>query len=300
MENLRRLAAIDIGSNAVRLLINNVLQNGDIYFKKASLLRVPVRLGEDAFIRGEISEKTTGQLIHAMHAFKHLLTVFDVVDYMGCATSAMREAANGAEVAERIRAETGIDIRIIDGKEEAKIIFSTHLSDSLNPNRTYLFVDVGGGSTETTFFEGHLAVASKSWNVGTVRLLRKQEVADEWESMTKWLRKKSKGYDDRIQIIGSGGNINRVFKISRNKLGKPITYAYLQSLYKLIKGYSIHQRMTILDLNPDRADVIEPAMKIFLHIMATTGARQVLVPKVGLSDGMIRKVYDRFLHRHAL
>ena len=294
MLNYKRLAAIDIGTNAIRLLIMNAIETEeDPLFKKASLIRVPVRLGLDVFgDMRKISNNNVEKMVHTMTAFRHLMLVNDVHDYRACATSAMREASNGEDVAQRVLEETGVRIEIIEGGEEADIIYSTHIAELLDADKNYLYVDVGGGSTEITMFSQNHRVASRSFNIGTIRILSGKVDNQAWGEMEQWVSEISKNYD-QINLIGSGGNINKIFKMSGKKLGKPMTYEYLKNTLKYLQLYTVDERVKVLDLNIDRADVIVPAANIFLSVMRKSHAKKIYVPKIGLSDGIVRTIYGR-------
>lgn len=294
MLKIRKFAAIDIGSNAVRLLINNVIEFPDspTQFKKSSLVRVPVRLGQDSFTVGEISKQNVNRIIDTMKSFKLLMRVHGVEKYMACATSAMREANNGNELVELIRQKAGIDIEIIDGKKEAAIIASTDLYSMVDRDKTYLYVDVGGGSTEFTIFDRGNIIESKSFKVGTVRLLNEMISKQTWLEIEKWVTKATKKYK-KIDIIGSGGNINKLFKMSASKPGEALSYVYLNSQYQFLQEMSFDQRVSELGLNPDRADVIIPAAQIYLNAFKWSGAKKLHVPKIGLSDGIIKMLYNQ-------
>ena len=286
---MKKLAAIDIGSNAMRLLINNVIEyNGLKLFKKVDIVRVPIRLGTEAFKEKNISEHTRNRLVQALHGYKHLIEAHEVVNYRGCATSAMREAKNGAEIIQQIKDETGIHIEIIDGKEEAEIIYANHIEKLIDDQQAYLYVDVGGGSTEITFFKNGKVQNSKSFNIGTIRILNDMISTPMWEELHRWLEETLQG--QTVQIIGSGGNINKVAKISRKDPNKPLSFDYLNNYYKILKSYTYEERIIELDLNPDRADVIIPAMKIFTSIMKWSKAKHIYVPKIGLADGIIKEL----------
>ncbi len=290
---IHKYAAIDIGSNAIRLLIANIIPTEDegAMFKKSSLIRVPIRLGADAFTVGKISENNVVRMEHAMKAFSHLMTVNGIEKYRACATSAMREASNSDEILARVKKESGIDIDIIDGREEAKIIYSTQIQELLDHDKTYLYVDVGGGSTELSLFSKGKFLESESFKVGTIRLLNKSVTDDDWEGLKKWVMNVAEKYDD-ISLIGSGGNINKLFKMSGKKMGKPLYLDYIDSTLDYLKKFSVDERVKRLDLNVDRADVIVPATQIFHTIMRRANAEKVYVPKIGLSDGIIRKLYE--------
>ncbi len=291
---IKKYGAIDIGSNAVRLLVANVIEekNKEPQFKKSSLVRVPIRLGADAFVSGTISEENINRMIDAMEAFKLIMKVHGVERYKACATSAMREAENGVEVVKTIREKTEIEIDIIDGKKEAAIISSTDLNQLIESDATYLYVDVGGGSTEFTLFSKGRIINSKSFKIGTVRLInnKKSENKAIFKKVQEWIQENTKNYK-RISLIGSGGNINKLFKMSGRDAGKPISYIYLNAQYQFLKKMSYKERISELSLNPDRADVIVPATKIYLSAMKWSGARKIFVPKIGLSDGIIKSLY---------
>ncbi len=286
---IKKYGAIDIGSNAIRLLIANVIKDGNerTKIKKNTLVRVPVRLGEDVFKDGKIKERKIRKLIKAIEAFKLLMEVFDVKAYLAVATSAMREAENAREVVERIERETGIKIEIIDGAREAEFIAHTNLDDLISENKNYLFVDVGGGSTEFTVLEKGRKKASKSFKLGTVRSLKKTIPSGEWKRAEEWVKKQT-GDMDEILLIGSGGNINKLYKMSGKAEGSPLSEAHLKALYKMLKSMSYKQRVKELGLNPDRADVIVPAAKIYTRAMKWSGGRKIYVPSIGLADGIIR------------
>ncbi len=290
---IRKFAAIDIGSNAIRLLINNVIEKKGEFpkFKKSSLVRVPIRLGQDSFTIGKISETNAQRVVDAMKAFKLIMKVNGVEDYMACATSAMREAANGNEIRDRIAEEAAINIDIIDGRREAEIISSTDLHQLLDKNKTYLYIDVGGGSTEFTVFSEGKIVNAKSFKIGTVRLLNKMVAENIWDEIKTWILKYTKDYH-KVAIIGSGGNINKLYKISGRTIGEPLSYLWLNAQYQFLKSMSYEDRITELGLNPDRADVIIPATRIYLSAAKWSGAKKIHVPRIGLSDGMIKTLYN--------
>ncbi|MCG1037210.1 Ppx/GppA phosphatase family protein [Polaribacter sargassicola] len=295
MLEIKKYGAIDIGSNAIRLLISNVIvsEDKDPQFKKSSLVRVPIRLGADAFVgQGIISEQNVARMINAMEAFKLLMNVHNVERYKACATSAMREAKNGQEVVKQILDKTGVKIDIIGGKEEAAIISSTDLNQLIEGNNSYLYVDVGGGSTEFTLFSEGKIITSKSFKMGTVRLLnnKKSKNKEIFADVEKWIKKNTSNLKN-ISLIGSGGNINKLFKMSGRTEGKPISYIYLNAQYQFLKQMSFNDRVSELSLNPDRADVIIPATKIYISAMKWSGAKKIYVPKIGLSDGIIKSLF---------
>ena len=292
MITIKKYAAIDIGSNAMRLLITNIVEQQDTktQFNKSALIRVPIRLGQDAFTVGEISEENIDRMVDAMKAFKLLMKVYKVEKYKACATSAMREAYNGLEIADIIREKSNIEIDIIDGKKEAAIIASSDLHSFLKTDQNYLYVDVGGGSTEFSLFSQNEMVASKSFKNGTVRMLNNMVNEIVWQEMEKWIKTNTAPYEN-ITLIGSGGNINKLFKLSGKMQDKPLSYFYLNSQYHYLNSLSYEQRVAELAMNTDRADVIIPATKIYLNAMKWSGARQIYVPKIGLSDGIVKAMY---------
>ncbi|HEX8515073.1 MAG TPA: exopolyphosphatase [Bacteroidia bacterium] len=292
-----KFAAIDIGSNAVRLLFCNVhIHNGKTSIKKAELIRVPIRLGEDSFINKRISVKKADKLVKAMTAFRNLMDVYDAVDYRACATSAMRDADNRYEVVERVRKEAGIKIEIIDGKTEADIIYSSHITQHLDKDQNYLYIDIGGGSTELTLFSKNKAVASQSFNIGTIRLLHDQVDKDYWGYFKNWVKEISAGYSP-LTAIGSGGNINKLYKMTCKKPGKPLSVTKLKSLCELIESYTYEERIQELGMNPDRADVIIPASRILLTVLKKAEIEKLIVPQIGLSDGMVHQLYEKHLEK---
>ncbi|WP_405291609.1 Ppx/GppA phosphatase family protein [Algibacter sp. Ld11] len=292
MLSIKKYAAIDIGSNAVRLLISNIIEQKGrpVQFKKNSLVRVPIRLGADVFIKNKISKENTARILDTMLAFKLLMKSHKVVKYKACATSAMRESDNGSKVVEAVLKHAGIQIDVIDGEEEAAIIAATDLNKFIDPNKIYLYVDVGGGSTEFTVIDHGKQVISRSFKIGTVRLLNDMVKKETWQELQTWIDVNTKIYD-KIEVIGSGGNINKIFKISGKAMGKPLTYFYMTSYYNTLQSYSYEERITELDLNQDRADVIIPAMRIYMSAMKWSGAKNIYVPKIGLADGIIKSIY---------
>jgi exopolyphosphatase/guanosine-5'-triphosphate,3'-diphosphate pyrophosphatase len=290
-----RYAAIDIGSNAVRLLIADISKQDGLYkYKKNTLIRVPLRLGDDAFLDHKISLKKAGDLIKTMLAFKNLMDVYHVSEYLACATSAMREAVNGAEIVKLIKEETQVDIEIIEGQREANIIYANHIEQELDQNKTYLYIDVGGGSTELSVFVNGVPEASKSFNIGTIRMLDNQDKEETWEEMKDWVKEYTKPYKN-IAGIGTGGNINKLFRMADEKEGAPLSLQKLNSLYNKLTSYSLKERIHVLELNPDRADVIIPACEIYLTLMKWTGIKQIYVPKVGMADGIIKLLIEENL-----
>ena len=295
---IEKLAGIDIGSNAIRLLVTNVITNKSNkkpIFSKSALVRVPIRLGADSFLKGKISEENQSRMIKAMKAFKLLMEVHGVTKYYACATSAMRDAANGKKIIDDILEKTSVKINIIDGKKEAAIIFSTDLTNVIESDKSYLYVDVGGGSTEITIFSNGNIINSKSFKIGTVRLLNKDiSFKKIWEDMELWIRTNTLNLKS-VALIGSGGNINKLFKLSGKQIGKPMSYIYVKSQFHFLKKMTYEERISELDLNPDRADVIIPATKIYLNAMKWSGAKKVYVPKIGLADGIVKSLYNNKL-----
>jgi len=290
-----RYAAIDIGSNAVRLLIADISKQDGIYkYKKNTLIRVPLRLGDDAFLDQKISPKKAGDLVKTMTAFKNLMDVYHVTEYLACATSAMREAVNGQEIVKLIKDETGLTLEIIEGQREANIIYANHIEQDLDQNKTYLYIDVGGGSTELSVFVNGAPEASKSFNIGTIRMLDNQDKEETWEEMKTWVKDNTKAYK-HLAGIGTGGNINKLFRMADEKDGTPMSLQKLNSLYNRLTGYSLKERIHVLGLNPDRADVIIPACEIYLTLMKWTGIKQIFVPKVGMADGIINLLIEEKL-----
>jgi exopolyphosphatase / guanosine-5'-triphosphate,3'-diphosphate pyrophosphatase len=293
-ETLNRYAAIDIGSNAVRLLFCNVFEKpgGETVFKKASLIRVPLRLGDDAFSTGMISAEKGNKLVDTMKAFKLLIDVHEVIDYRACATSAMRESRNSSEIIERIQKEAGLHIELIDGKLEAEIIYANHIAEMLNPRKNYLYIDVGGGSTEVTLFANSKMVESFSFNIGTIRLLQGRISKTDWQELKDWVIKATSKYES-ISGIGSGGNINKLIGLARKKEDRQISFTKLKELYNSLSLYTVEERITLLGMNPDRADVILPATEIFLNIMKWANIQKIVVPQIGLSDGIIHLLHEQ-------
>ncbi len=289
-----KFGAVDIGSNAVRLLITNVFESetGPV-FKKSSLVRVPIRLGEDVFTSGLISDTKGSKLVDTMRAFRLLLGVHDVVSFRACATSAMRNATNGEELVERISEEAGLDIEIIQGKKEADIIFSNHFEEKLLKDRSYLYIDVGGGSTELTVFSENKAVASRSFRIGTLRLLNNKVEQEYWEKLLNWVGKHTEGLE-KLDAIGSGGNINKLYKMAEIPGRQPMSRGQLKSLHIMLREMTYEERIAKLGLNPDRADVIVPACEIFRAILKRAKIKDIIVPEFGLSDGITRLLYENY------
>jgi exopolyphosphatase / guanosine-5'-triphosphate,3'-diphosphate pyrophosphatase len=288
-----RYAAIDIGSNAVRLLIADIIEVGkEISFKKNTLIRVPLRLGDDAFLDKRISERKTNELLKTMSAFKNLIEVYKVEDYRACATSAMREAENGPELVRRIQEEAGINLEIVEGQSEANIIYSNHIEQTLERKKNYLYIDVGGGSTELSVFCDGKMKASKSFPIGTVRMLDNADTEEAWADIRRWIDENCKKLSG-LTGIGTGGNINKLFKMSEQKDGTPLNFTKLRDMYNHLNSFSLKERITVLGLNQDRADVIIPACEIYLSVMKWAGVKQIHVPRVGMVDGIIQLLIEK-------
>ena len=291
-----RLAAIDIGSNAARLLISEVLVNriGDPEFLKLNLVRVPLRLGFDVFETGEISKEKTDMILQTIKAYKHLLSAYDVKHVKACATSAMRDARNAADIIRRVKLETGIEIEVISGELEASLIYENHIAENLSKDESYLYIDVGGGSTELTFFCDGKLVFKKSFNIGTIRLLKGMVTEAMWDEMKDYLKTRTRGFK-HVTAIGSGGNINKIFSLSKRKEGKPLPFQLLRDYYKELSSFSLEERMHMYKLREDRADVIVPALLIYLNVMRWVDCDEIFVPKIGLADGLIHHLYDQLM-----
>jgi exopolyphosphatase / guanosine-5'-triphosphate,3'-diphosphate pyrophosphatase len=288
-----KLAAIDIGSNAARLLITEVINNpqGKPDFIKTALVRVPLRLGFDVFEKGEISAVKTEKIIKTIKSYKLLLDVYDVKHLKACATSAMRDAKNAPAIIQKVKKETGIEIEVISGDKEASMIYENHVAENMDSNESYLYIDVGGGSTELTFFSDGELVFKKSFNIGTIRLLKNQVDETAWDELKQFIRSKTKGHH-HVTAIGSGGNINKIFSISKRKDGKPLSLELLRDYYKEFNSLTLQQRITLHKLREDRADVIVPALLIYINVMRWADADEIYVPKIGLADGLIHTLYE--------
>ena len=288
-----RYAAIDIGSNAVRLLIADIIENNaSVSFKKNTLVRVPLRLGDDAFLDHQLSERKINDLLKTMHAFRNLMDVYKVVDYQAYATSAMREAKNGEEIAARVRAEANIDLEIVNGQKEASIIYSSHVEENIDKTKNYLYIDVGGGSTELSLFSAGELWASKSFNIGTIRMLDNQDNEETWKEMTEFLRENTRPFK-LVSGIGTGGNINKLYRMSDEKEGSPLSFGKLKSLYQYLSSFSLKDRINVLGLNQDRADVIIPACEIYMTVMKAANIKNIYVPTIGLVDGIIQTLIGK-------
>jgi exopolyphosphatase / guanosine-5'-triphosphate,3'-diphosphate pyrophosphatase len=290
-------AAIDIGSNAIRLLFCRVYTvDGKPHYNKEELFRMPIRLGEDVFLHGKISPPKAERLVTALRGFSELIKAYGVEATKAVATSAMRDASNGQEIINRIKTETGLAVEIIDGKIEASLVFSNHIEEMLNPRHAYLYIDVGGGSTELTLYYDEKVIAARSFNIGTVRMLLEKVEKDEWDEMKAWLKKNSYGIHP-LYGIGSGGNINKIFKMSGKKETKHLSYEKLKGLYEMLSSYTYQERIERLELKPDRADVIVHAAKIFLNVMKNADIEKIFVPQIGLSDGLVHEMYEKTLNK---
>lgn len=295
-----RLAAIDIGSNAARLLISDVLtdsNNGKPQFQKINLVRVPLRLGFDVFEHQAISEEKEAMIMNTIKAYRHLLDAYGVTHFKAAATSAMRDAGNAARILQRVKDETGIDIEVISGDAEASFIYENHIAENLDKEHSYLYIDVGGGSTELTFFAAGNLVFKRSFNIGTIRLLIDQVDDDMWDGMKEFIKKETKGHDDDVVAIGSGGNINKIFSLSKRKEGKPLYFDLLKDYYKEFSSFSVKERVRIYKLKEDRADVIVPALQIYINVMRWANIKEIYVPKIGLADGLIQHLYEEIQHQ---
>jgi exopolyphosphatase/guanosine-5'-triphosphate,3'-diphosphate pyrophosphatase len=288
-----KLAAIDIGSNAARLLISevNVDEKNKVSFTKISLTRVPLRLGFDVFETGKISTHKTELLVYTMKAYINLLHAYEVKYLKACATSAMRDASNSAEVISLVKNETGIEIEVISGSDEASFIYENHVAENLDTEHSYLYIDVGGGSTELTFFSNNKLVFKDSFNIGTIRLLKNKVSEETWDEMKNNIKEKTKGHKEVI-AIGSGGNINKVYSLSKRKDTKPLSLELLRDFYKELSNVSLEDRIHIYNLREDRADVIVPALQIYVNVMRWAGATEIYVPKIGLADGLVQHLWE--------
>ena len=294
MKDFLRFSAIDIGSNAIRLLLSAAFEKetGPI-LKKMTLVRMPIRLGRDAFLTGKISDQKTLELVTAMKGFQHLINAYAPLATMACATSAMRVAENGPQICRQIQLETGINVDIISGKREAEILFKNKREDILHKDESSMFVDVGGGSTEITVYSEGKTIASESFNIGTVRFLEDVVAKSDWKQLKNWLQTHTEPYP-QISAIGSGGNINKTFRLAGGKSGKPISYKQLKDVANYLERFTNDQRITDLGMRPDRADVILPALTIYRRVMKWGHAEQIFVPILGLADGMIHVLYQKY------
>lgn len=288
-----KLAAIDIGSNAARLLITEVIKNNkdEVSFNKVSLVRVPLRLGFDVFETGEIPPKKVELFLETMKAFHHLINAYEIKHYKACATSAMRDAVNSREITQLIKKQTGIKIEVISGGQEASYVFENHIAGNLDKTKSYLYIDVGGGSTELTFFSKNKMVFKHSFEIGTIRLLKNKVTEGHWDEMKNFIKKRTTNFGE-ISAIGSGGNINKVFSLSNRKDNKALPIELLRNYYKNIGSLSLEERMAEYKLKDDRADVIIPALQIYINVMKWAGADEIYVPKIGLVDGLVQHQWN--------
>jgi exopolyphosphatase / guanosine-5'-triphosphate,3'-diphosphate pyrophosphatase len=287
------LAAIDIGSNAARLLINEITysDSGQPIFNKINLVRVPLRLGFDVFENKTVGKERLQMLVNTMVAFKHLMLAHQVDAIKACATSAMRDAENATEIIALVKQKAGIQIEVIDGDTEANLVYENHIAEYLDKDYSYLYIDVGGGSTEVSFFSNTVLVFKKSFNIGTIRLLKGLVNDSEWTTLKETVKAITKGHK-KVVAIGSGGNINKVFSLSKKKEGKVLDIEVLKVYLDEMQPLTIEQRMRKYNFREDRADVIVPALQIYLNIMRWAGADEISVPKIGLADGLIKHLYE--------
>jgi exopolyphosphatase/guanosine-5'-triphosphate,3'-diphosphate pyrophosphatase len=287
-----KLAAIDIGSNAARLLISEVSEiGGKTIFTKLNFIRVPLRLGFDVFEKAEISTHRITMLIQTMKAFVYLMKAYDVEHIKACATSAMRDAVNSAAVLRKVKKETGLNISIISGDEEAALVYETHVAENLDKEHAYLYIDVGGGSTELSFFADGKLKYKESINVGTIRLLKNMVDDEQWNEFKEKVKTNIKSKLPVI-AIGSGGNINKVFSLSKRKDGRPLSLQLLKDYYKEFSNFSLEERIRLYKMKDDRADVIVPALQIYVNIMRWADIEEIYVPKIGLADGLVQRLYE--------
>ena len=283
-----KYATIDIGSNAIRLLISNIyIDKSERFSTKNSLVRVPIRLGQDAFIKGEISKKNISRLLDSMKSFKLLMKVHNVEKYLAYATSALRSSSNGKKIIDLIEKQTNIKIEIISGTKEARLI--TNNPAFLIKNKTFCFIDVGGGSTELTLIKNNKILISKSFKIGGVRLINDLVNKSTWDKFGNWIENNLSNKKN-IEVLALGGNINKIFKLSGNKLGKPLSLQLINSTISDLENMSLFNKMITLKLNPDRVDVIVPAGKIYQFFLNKMNVKKITVPKIGLADGMVNEL----------
>lgn len=293
-----KLAAIDIGSNAIRFQVSSILDNGKrILFKKLEYVRFPLRLGHDVFATGRISDRSMEKFKKLMHAYKLLIDLYEVDDYMFCATSAMRESENGAALANELKKELGISIEIIDGNREAELInkaIISYLTDS-----TYIHIDVGGGSTELNIFTGGKKIKTRSFKVGSVRVLEHLDKPAMWDEMERWVKENVKSLYGKITAVGTGGNISKIFELAQLKPHRQMSLKKVREIKEMVESHSLEERIYKLQMNPDRADVIVPASDIYMQVMEWAKARYIMVPEVGLKDGMLLDLFERNMNKKA-
>lgn len=287
-----KLAAVDIGSNAIRFQVSSVLQREQkVLFKKLEYIRFPLRLGHDVFATGRISKQGMDKFVKLMRAYKLLVELYEVDDYMFCATSAMRESQNGEELVRRVKDELGIVINVIDGNLEAQLInqaIGSYLGDE-----TYLHIDVGGGSTELNLYTTGKKIKTRSFKVGSVRVLEHTDQPASWEDMQQWVTRNVKPEYGNVTAVGTGGNISKIYELAKLGPGKQMPLKQIHEISKMVEQHSIEDRIYQLQMNPDRADVIVPASHIYIKVMEWAGAQNILVPEVGLKDGIILYLYER-------
>lgn len=290
-----RLAAIDIGSNAARLLISDVIENdqGKPQFQKLNLVRVPLRLGFDVFEDNMISQEKEEMIVKTIQSYRLLTDVYGVEHTKACATSAMRDAVNGPAIIKKVKEKTGISIEIITGDAEASLIYENHVAENMDKEHTYLYIDVGGGSTELTFFANGRLEFKRSFNIGTIRILKKQVDEFMWDEMRDFIRRETRSHDGDMVAIGSGGNINKVFSLSKRKEGKPLQLELLKDYYRELSSFTLSERMKTYKMREDRADVIVPALSIYINVMRWANIQEIFVPKIGLADGLIQHLYQQ-------
>lgn len=286
------LAAIDIGSNAARLLITEAVEHqGKTHFNKQNLFRIPLRLGFDVFETGSISGEKRRMILEMMLGFKHILQVYKVQAVKACATSAMRDAKNAASIIKEVKDQTGIQIEVITGDMEANLVYENHIAEYLNKDHAYMYIDVGGGSTEISIFGNDILQFKHSFNIGTIRLLKEKVDYSEWDAMKDAIKLACRS-NKHVVAIGSGGNINKVFSMSKKKEGKPLDLELLKDYYKELNMLSIQDRINRYGLRDDRADVIVPALEIYINAMKWAGAEEIYVPKIGVADGLIQHLWE--------
>ena len=293
------LAAIDIGSNAARLLITDVIEkeNGEVKFNKLNLFRVPLRLGFYVFEKNIVSDVKIEMLLETMKGFRHLLNAYKVESVKACATSAMRDAKNSSKIIALVKKETAIDIEVISGEMEANLVYENHIAENMDKDHSYMYIDVGGGSTEISIFGNGKLTFKKSYNIGTIRLLKSMIVENEWDLMKNDIKQACKNQKE-VMAIGSGGNINKIFSMTKKKDGKPIHIDLLRDYYKELSSFNIAERIEKYGLRDDRADVIVPALFIYLNAMRWAGSTEIYVPKIGLADGLIQHLWEEIATQH--
>jgi len=296
-----KLAAIDIGSNAARLLITEVTNgiNNKPVFTKMNLIRVPLRLGFDVFENSVISAGKTDMLMQTMIAYQHLMKAYQVEAVKACATSAMRDASNANDIIRQVKERTGINIEVISGDMEANLVYENHVAENMDKDHSYMYIDVGGGSTELSFFSNGILVFKKSYNIGTIRLLKNKVTEAEWDEMKDAIKSVTKGHKE-VVAIGSGGNINKIFSLSKKKDGKPLPLELLRDYYRELEATSLEDRILKYNLREDRADVIVPALQIYINAMRWANAEQIFIPKIGLADGLIQHLWEEVKAKQVL